>query len=180
MYDRSDLIGPAPDTSIQYLAFFGNVAVTDGLQFGAAGGTGDVLTVHILHHNLLGIMAVTVEKDVDAAGMLNDIDVSPGTALILKSAVGHDVNKVSPFGAGAVYGTLNRGVNGFAGLVQHKGIDIITGFILEMRGRGAADCFRSGDAHKSDFEAGGFLDHIGIENPLALICDIAADIRIIR
>ena len=145
-------------------------------KLGAAGGADNVLSLFVLHDDLVDIVGVAVKPGVDAAAMGNHVAVHPGAAFLVVSHVSDDDHIIRAGSTGSVNRLLYRVVDRFAGLVGHKAVDKIAVFILEIARDGGADRDRGGNAHKADLHAADLLDDPRLKNQLALLIEIAADV----
>ena len=178
---RRNIIAPGVNAGAQ--CFFGicrDLQPADAAQLGAAGGTVYILPILVLHHNLVGVMAVTVKKCIKAGGVLDHIHIGPGLALSFVAHVSHNDDIIGAFRAGTVNSGLYRIINAFAGFILQEAVDEIAILILEILRCGGGERLRRGYTHKRDLDTIKFLNHIGIKYQLAFFVEVAADVRELR
>ena len=90
--------------------------------------------------------------------------------------MGNQDHVLGAFGADAVHRLLHGLVQSLAGLVLEEAVNKITRFIHEIGGRGGTEGVRRRHADKPDLDAVKFPDGIGLENQLAFLVEVAADI----
>ena len=151
------------------LALFVDPAPADAGQLRAAGGAEHVLAVLVLHDHLVGVVAVTVQENVDAVGVGENVGIGPGAALLLVAHVAHHDHIIGALGAGVVHRGLHRVVDALAALVLHEAVDELAVFILEIARGGGGQRLRCGHADEADLLPGQLPDHIGLEHQLALL-----------
>ena len=153
-----------------------DAAIADAGKLGAAGAAEHVLAVLVLHLDLVGVMAVAVEEDVDAAGVGDDVAVGPGMAFLFVAQVAHGDDVVDALRAGRVDGGLDGVVHALAAFVLEEAVDKLAVLILKVLRRGGGQGLGRGHADESDLRAAELTDHIGLEDQFALAVEVAADV----
>ena len=79
--------------------------------------------------------------------------------------------------SGVIHRLLYRVVNGLAGIILQEAVNELSVFILEIGRCGTGQRLRRSHADKAKLLPGQLADHIGLEDQLALVVEVAADIR---
>ena len=88
----------------------------------------------------------------------------------------HHDHVIGPLGAGGVNRLLHGAVERLSGLVLHEAVDEVSVVIHEVPGRGGEQGVGSGDADKSDLYTADLLHDPRLQEQLALLVEVAADV----
>ena len=158
----------------------GNGHVADTFQLSSASSTDHVLAVLVLHHQLIGIVAVAVHQGINAGGVAEHIRIVIGRrgGFIAQVCNG---NHIVGAGFPCIIGCrLHCCVKLLASAVLHEAVNEVALVILEILRGILGQGFRGGNADEANLDPFHFLDHVRRKHQLPVLGKVAADVGELR